>query len=942
MESRPTGFRNERFFMAKGKLILIDGHSLAYRAFHALPADLQTSNGELTNAVLGFTSMLLGVLRDENPDYIAIAFDKGRTFRHDIFAEYKAHRVKMPGEMAAQMERIQQIVAAFHIPSFEIEGYEADDLLGTLAHQAESQGVDTLIVTGDTDALQLVSGHTRVLTSRWRFSDTVTYDVEGVRKRYEGLEPHQLIDLKALIGDKSDNIPGVAGVGEKTAIRLLQKYTTLEGIYEHLDEIEPERFRKALKEGRQAAFLSQHLARIVTDTPVQLDLEACRTHEYDREQVMNLFRELEFRTLVDRLPPFAPSPSGIPQQLPLFEEKVTPRQKIVADYQVVASEAELETLAARLRQAPAITLDVETTATDALAADLVGIALTDAERRGYYIPVGHTPIARIGDDQQPRSGNLPLDLVWQKLGPILEDRAIAKYAHNAKYDLEVLVRHGAAVQGLAFDTMIAEWLCNPASGNLSLKNLAWARLKVEMTAITELIGKGRGQITMAQVPIEAAARYACADADMTHRLVAVLQEELHARNQWPLFTEVEIPLVSVLMDVELAGVKLDLDVLAAMSRDLRRRLAELEQQIQEMVGYAFNVSSTQQLSEALFIKLGLTVPGLRKTKSGHYSTAADILDRMRGQHEVIDLILEHRQLDKLKSTYVDALPALLNHRTGRVHTSFNQTGTVTGRISSSNPNLQNIPIRTELGREVRRAFVAEEGWRLISADYSQVELRIMAHISQDRGLLDAFARGEDIHASTAAAVLGIPISEVTPEMRRLAKSVNFGLSYGQGAYGLAQTTGQTPEEAARFIETYFARFPGVRRYIETTKRQATDKGYVETLRGRRRYFPELGRDSKVSGQARQAAERMAINMPIQGSAADIIKIAMINLHKELSKRGLKSRIILQVHDELVLEAPESEVAEVTALVCHTMEGAFRLDAPLKVDVGVGQNWLEVK
>jgi len=495
---------------------------------------------------------------------------------------------------------------------------------------------------------------------------------------------------------------------------------------------------------------------------------------------------------------------------------------------------------------------------------------------------------------------------------------------------------------LAFDTMIAEWLINPASHNLGLKNLAWARLGVEMKPITDLIGKGKAQITMAGVPIAQATPYACADVDMTYRLVKVLEPELHEKKLWLLFTEVEMPLVPVLSAMEMRGVALDVEFLREMSRQLHERLMALEREIHELVGYPFNIGSTQQLSDALFIKLGLSAQGVPKTKSGHYSTSASVLERLRGQHPVIDLILEHRELAKLKSTYVDALPKLVNKRTGRVHTSFNQTGTVTGRLSSSDPNLQNIPIRTELGRQVRRAFIAAPGHLLLSADYSQVELRILAHISQDEGLLAAFKRGEDIHASTAATVLGVPIEKVTREMRRLAKTINFGITYGMSGYGLAQRTGLSQEEADRFIKNYFAKYPRVKKYVEETKRKAREQGYVETLLGRRRYFPELASDSKAHYSVKAAAERMAINAPIQGSAADIIKIAMINLHRALKERGLASSMTLQVHDELVLEVPEGELEAVKPLVKSTMEGAFELDAPLKVDMKVGRNWLEME
>ncbi len=918
------------------KLVLIDGHALAYRAFHALPEDMKTSQGELTNAVYGFTSMLLNVLRDEKPTHVAVTFDKGRTFRHDVYADYKAHRAKMPDEMHSQMERVRQVVETLGIPVFEQEGYEADDLLGTLARQAGEQGVDTLIVTGDMDLLQLVDEHTRVLTSRWRFSDTIVYDLEGVKQRY-GLTPAQLVDLKAMMGDKSDNIPGVRGVGEKTAIKLLQQYSQLETIYEHLDEVQA-RFRNKLEAERDLAFLSRRLATIVRDVPVQLDLGACRVRSFDREPVMDLFRELEFRSLVERLPGQEQEqiqPAGMPHQLSLFgaAPAAAPAAAPSADYQIVADEDALRQLVAQLKSAPALTLDTETTSTDPMQAKLVGIALTDAPERGYYIPVKAPP-----DDPQ-----LELGMVLEVLAPLLEDagRPLKKAGHNLKYDLAVLERAGVHLEGLAFDTMVAEWLLNPASKNLGLKNLAWARLKQKMTPITDLIGKGKGQLTMDQVPVVQVAPYACADVDMTHRLVAVLEAELKEKHLWSLFTEVEVELIPALAAMEMAGVRLDVVVLERMSEELASRLGELDARIQEMVGYTFNVNSTQQLSDALFKTLALPTQGLRRTKSGHFSTAAGVLERLRGKHPVIDLILEQRGLAKLKSTYVDALPRLVNPRTGRLHTSYNQTRTVTGRLSSSDPNLQNIPIRTEIGRQVRRAFVAEPGWKLIAADYSQVELRVMAHISGDEGLLSAFARGEDIHASTAAAIMGVPLAEVTPDMRRVAKGVNFGLSYGQTAYGLAQATGLTQAEAEDFIKAYFERFPKVREYIDTTKALATRQGYVETLLGRRRYFPELQPGSKATHNVRQAAERMAINAPIQGTAADIINIATIRLHRALRERGLRARMILQVHDELVVEAPDEEMETVAPLMRQVMENAFELKAPLKADLKVGMNWEEM-
>jgi len=916
----------------KNKLVLIDGHSLAYRAFHALPEDMKTSQGELTNAIFGFTSMLLNVLRDEKPTHIAVTFDKGRTFRHDIYPEYKAHRVKMPDEMRSQMARIRQVVETLGIPIFEQEGYEADDLLGTLSRQAEEQGVNTLIVTGDRDLLQLVDERIHVLTSRRRFSDTVVYDTKGVKQRY-GLTPDQLLDLKAMMGDQSDNIPGVRGVGEKTATKLLQQYGSLEEIYAHLDEVQT-RFRNKLDEGREMAHLSRRLGAIVRDAPVQLDLDACRTRSFDRKPVLELFRELEFRSLAERLPGASPLAGGIEggRQLSLFGESAAPAPASHADYRIVADEESLRQLVAQLERAPALTLDTETTSTDQMLAELVGLALTDEAERGYYIPVKAPP----GDPQ------LDQETVLEALAPLLSDPARPKYGHNIKYDLTVLEQAGARVAGLAFDTMVAEWLINPSSRNLGLKNLAWVRLGQRMTPISDLIGKGKKQITMDRVAVARAAPYACADVDMTHRLVEILKPELKKKHLWPLFTELEMPLIPVLAAMEAAGVLLDTSYLEKISGELTTRLGELEAQIYKKAGRNFNINSTQQLSDVLFKTLGLPSKGLRRTKSGHFSTAADVLERLRGKHPVIDLILEHRTLAKLKSTYVDALPRLVNPRTGRLHTSYKQTGTTTGRLSSSNPNLQNIPIRTELGRRVRRAFVAAPGWKLIGADYSQVELRVMAHISGDEGLLGAFARGEDVHASTAAAIMGVPLAEVTSDMRRVAKAVNFGLSYGQTAYGLSNTTGMTQAEAEDFIKTYFERFPRVREYIDSTKALATRQGYVETLLGRRCYFPELLPGSSASHNVRQSVERAAINAPIQGSAADIINIATIRLHRALQERGLRTRMILQVHDELVVEAPQEEVEAVAPLMREVMESAFELQAPLKADLKVGLNWEEME
>lgn len=912
----------------RAKLVLIDGHALIYRAYFALPADMASSRGELTNAVFGFASMLLNVLRDEQPDYLAVAFDRGRTFRHDAYLEYKANRREMPDDLQLQFERIEQLLEAFHIPVYSVEGYEADDVLAALARQAVAQGLEVLIVTGDTDTFQLIGPHVRVLTSRRQFGDTVIYDEEGIRQRY-GLEPKQLVDLKALVGDPSDNVPGVKGIGEKTATALLQQYGSIENLYEHLDEVSSARFRQALEQGRESAFMSKQLVTLVEDVPVTLDLESCRVRPIDRERVVALFRELEFRALLNRLPPAREAEASA--QMPLFEEAgPPPPTRQLGDYRTVDSLEMLDQVIAELSQAEAVVVDVECTSTDPMAARLVGIALSGREGTGLYIPVGHKS-----------DSNLPLPEVIARLRPLLQNPGLPKYAHNANYDLTVLAEQGLEVSPLTCDTMIAEWLLNPSSRNLGLKNLAWSRLGVEMTPIEELIGSGKKQISMDRVPVSQVAPYACADTDMTLRLAHILQAELQEKALWSLFTDVEMPLIPVIVEMQRTGVKLDAKVLEAMSRQMGERLNELQRQIEELVGHPININSPQQLSATLFEEMGLTLPGMRKGVSGHYSTAADVLEKLRGKHPVVELILEHRQLSKLKGTYVDALPTLINPRTGRVHTSYNQTGSVTGRFSSSNPNLQNIPIRTDVGREIRAAFVAEEGWLLLAADYSQVELRILAHISEDPAMLAAFARGEDIHASTAAAIYGIPLDEVTPLQRRVAKMTNFAISYGVTGYGLSERTQLTPEEAEAFIQTYFKTYPKIKEYIERTRQQAREQGYVETLLGRRRYFPELTSGAQVHHNVREAAYRMAINAPIQGSAADILKVAMNRLWRELKAQGLRSRMILQVHDELVLEVPETELETVAPLVVRIMEGAYPLKAPLKVDVKVGRNWLEM-
>jgi len=902
--------------MAQNKplLVLFDGNALIHRAFHALPPLAVTRTGEPTGAVSGFATMVLKVLSELKPTHCAVAFDHpSPTFRHKEFAAYKAQRKEAPEDLKRQFKRVHQLVDAFNIASFEAEGYEADDILGTLARQASEEGIDTIIVTGDMDTLQLVEPRVKVMTPKpgKPFSDTVLYDEGKVQERY-GLTPKQIADLKGLQGDASDNIPGVPGVGEKTAVKLLQQFQTIDGIYQHIDEVQPAKAHSALAQNEEAARQSKRLATIVTDIPIDLDLPHCAVGGFDRNRVVDLFRELEFNRLMGRLDELGSAGCDTAVKV----------EKVETDYRTVDTEQALGEMVDALRAAESFAFDTETTSLNPMYARLVGLSFCHAAGKSFYVPVGH----RLGEQ-------LPLNEVLDKVRPLFTDPKYKKSAHHGKYDMSVLANSGVDVQGLEFDTMIAAHLIGEKS--IGLKALAFNRLGVEMTPIASLIGSGAKQVTMDYVPVAEVSPYACADADMTFRLACLLEDEVKGQNLWDLFHDVEMPLMPVLLQMERNGVALDTEALWAMSEGMGRRAAELEADIYNSVGHQFNINSSQQLSAVLFEELRL--PGGRKTKSG-YSTDAAVLEGLRGLHPIIAPLLEYRQITKLKSTYVDSLPALVNPGTGRIHTSFNQTGTATGRLSSSDPNLQNIPVRGEMGRQVRRAFVAGDGCVLLSGDYSQIDLRVMAHLSQDEKLLAAFRRDDDIHRATAADYFGVPPSEVTPDMRRLAKVVNFGVLYGMSGYGLEQATELSREEASRFIKTYFEKYSGVRDYLEATRQQAREKGYVETLLGRRRYIPDI---NASNGQARAAAERMAINMPVQGTSADIIKLAMIRIPGELAKRGLKSRMTLQVHDELVFEVPREERDAMTQLVLDVMPNALELSVPLTVEVKSGDNWGEM-
>jgi DNA polymerase I len=967
-------------------LALLDGHALFHRSFHAFPDEMSTTAGEPTNAIYGFTRMLLDVLRIIKPDYLALTFDRPTpTFRHKDYAPYKAHRPSLPEGMRPQFGRIRDVVAAFNIPIYELDGFEADDLLGTLARQAEAKRVRTVIATGDLDTLQLVDDWTRVTFARSpRKGEFEYFDRAAVEARF-GVEPAQVVDYKGLVGDTSDNIPGVPGVGPKTASKLIGEYGTLENILDHLDELTG-RTKLLLSENREQALHSKYLATIVTDAPVTLDLEGARALNYDPDDARRLLYELEFYSLADKLPrrlgdESAPtaisretkppatsvvarpiqSAAGVPDtldataQLSLFAADEL--QALAEDGDVVAppvarppapkpplasahntntmvidSAEALDVLARALASADIFAFDLETDSASELQAQMVGLSFSLGTGEAYYVPVGH--LADI--EGNPPARQIPLADVLERLRTVFGDASVGKVGHNAKFDMLVLANHGVDVRGLRFDTMIAAYLLNPGRRGLGLKEQAFENLGIIMTPIDELIGKGRNQITMAQVPVRLAADYAGADADMTLRLMHKLGPALDARGLRQLFDEIEVPLVPVLTRMELTGMLVDKDFLRRMGAELEEQCSALVQDIYDAVGHQFNVNSTRQLGDVLFGELKL--PHGRKTKTG-YSVDAEVLDGLRGQHAAVDDLLEYRQLSKLKSTYVDGLLDLINPRDGRVHTSFSQTTAATGRLSSSNPNLQNIPIRTEVGRRIRRAFLADPGAYLLAADYSQIELRILAHVTREPALVAAFEAGEDIHAATASRLFKVPLAEVQPDQRRLAKTVNFAVLYGQSAFGLARTTGMGNAEAVEFIRNYEQTFPLVREYVQNTLHQARTQGYVQTLKGRRRYFPDM---SGLPVVQRQAAEREATNMPIQGTNADMIKMAMIALQRQMEELGLHARQILQVHDELVLEVPDNEVDLVAELVDGAMRNALVLSVPIQVEIKLGRNWYDVK
>ncbi len=872
--------------------------------------------GETVGAVYGFAMMLVKAINELKPTHSAIAFDrKAPTFRHKLFDQYKAHRPPMPEELACQLGRVRDVVNAFRIPVFEQDGYEADDILGALSFQAGKQDIPVVILTGDADLMQLVSANVRIFYPRpgGSFSDAMLYDEEAVKTRY-GVTPEQIADLKALKGDPSDNIPGVPGVGEKTALKLIQQFGSVEEMLSRLDEVEPLKLREKLKVNIDTVRSSHTLTTIVRDAPVALDFDlCCQTAHYERSRVVDLFRDLGFNSLINKLPDM----TG--EKNPALAA-VTRVQVREVNYQTLNTTGDLERVLPLLEKADSLSLSIEGSGTAAMSSVIVGIALSPVEGEAYYIPAAGA--------QNVSGGDLSLESIIRMLKPLLEKNHTSLNIYNSKSARIWLEQNGLNLDNQVFDPILAAYLLGDK--NLVLRDILYSRTGREMTPARDLVGSGSRQIPLFQVdPVQVSA-FACANADMTGVVVPLLKKELEQVELLRLFEQVEMPLVPVLAHMERCGILLDRGLLKNISQRLGEQIGEIEKRVFAAAKEEFNLNSPAQLGVVLFEKMHL--PG--KKVRGKYSTDASVLEELR-QYEIVRDIMEYRQLTKLKSTYVDALPCLVNDNTGRVHTSFNQTRTTTGRLSSSDPNLQNIPVRGEMGREIRQAFIAPEGSVLIAGDYSQIDLRALAHLSQDENLLQAFRQDRDIHSATAAQLFGVDISDVKPDMRRLAKTVNFGVIYGMSEFGLEQATDLSREEAGKFIAAYFQKYPGVTRYLEATREQARRTGYVQTILGRRRYIPEVNSANRM---IREAAERMAINMPVQGTSSDIIKVAMINLYREMRERRLNSKMVLQVHDELIFEVPQSEVEEMSRLVRDKMSGAIELSVPLKVDMKSGLNW----
>ncbi len=883
-------------------IFVIDGSSFIFRAYFAIKGHLSNRKGLPTKAIFGFTQMLLKLLREMNPRYVVICFDaKGPTFRHEIYEAYKANRPPLPDDLAVQLPYTREIAQAFGVPILELPGFEADDLIASIATRLDHPVV---IVGGDKDLLPLVSEKGLIWDP---MKDEIT-DLERVKERY-GVEPAQLLDVRALAGDTSDNIPGVPGIGEKTALKLIKEFGSLEEVLKNASRIRQKRLRENLLQFAEQARLSRELVKLNTEAPIPLELEFYTRKAPDIPRLRELFLELEFKKLLKDLP----ATKSISYQ----------------DYELVDDPDRARKVLKEAQKAPLLVIDIESDSKDPMRGKIVGVALCFAPPRAYYFPFGHEGLEALKQ--------LPQEIL-EEFSPLLEGEKPLKLGHNIKYDLIILKRKGFELRGLEGDTMLASYLLDPTRRTHGLDELAEEILGHRMISYKEVTRELQKGESFARVPLEKARDYACEDAHVTYLLYQYFWPRLKEETLWRVFEEIERPLIRVLARMEMAGIRIDIPYLRELSQELSRRLRELEEEIFSLAGERFNLNSSRQLGFILFEKLKL--PKIKRTpKKTAFSTDNEVLEELSASHELPRLVLAYRTLAKLKSTYVDALPKMLNPETGRIHTSFNQTVTATGRLSSSDPNLQNIPVRGEEGAKIRKAFVPEEGWLFLSADYSQIDLRVLAHYSEDPTLIEAFHHGEDIHRRTAAEIFGIPPEKVTPEMRRMAKTINFGIVYGMSPYGLAKELKIGRREAKAFIERYFARYPGVKRYMENIIKEAREKGFVQTLFGRKRPLPDIKSPNRT---AREFAERTAINTPIQGTAADIIKLAMIRIDQILEKEGFRTRMLLQVHDELLFEVPPQELEEIKEIVRQQMEGVVKLKVPLKVNLAEGRNWAEAK
>ena len=880
------------------EIFLIDGSAYIFRAYHAM-GGLSNSKGFPTGAIFGFTNMLMKTLRDKSPSRIAVVFDApGPTFRHEKYPLYKANRPEAPQDLVIQIPKILELVRAYRLPMISVAGFEADDVIATLTRQAKLLKWNVIIVSADKDLTQLVSEGVVM----WDPQKDTLYDEKGVQEKF-GVLPAQMLDFLSLVGDSSDNIPGVRGIGPKTATNLIHEFGSLKGIYDQLEKISKPKLREALKTNRDNAFLSRELAKLDEEVSLDTDIKELLIVEPDNEGLRHIFREFEFKRLLDDLPAV--------------------KNLDFSGYKTVQTLDELQKIISEIKQSGIFAVDLETTSLAPVSAKIVGISLCAKQGRPYYIPVGHNEGLQL-----PKKETLAI------LKSVLEDPGIGKVGQNIKYDLIVFRGEGIDIRGIAFDTMLASYLLDPARRGHSLDDLAEIYLQHKMIPITDLIGAGKRQTSFAEVDVERASEYSCEDADVTFRVASLMVPRLREAGLMDLLSNIEIPIISVLADMEIKGVLVDSDYLRQLSIEFGESLKLIEQSIFTLAGQQFNINSTQQVGEILFKKLGLK--GTKKTKTG-LSTSLAVLEELAFEHELPKKILEYRSIFKLKSTYADSLVNLVNPNTGRIHTSYNQAVAATGRLSSSDPNLQNIPIRTPEGRKIRKAFVPEKGYVLVAADYSQIELRIMAHLSGDKRLLEAFASGEDIHSITAASVFGLPIELVTSEMRRKAKEINFGIIYGMGAFKLSNQIGVSLKVAKQYLEDYYQTYSGVKEFMETAPDDASRVGFVTTILGRKRYLPDLTNPNKM---AQQAARRIAINTTMQGSAADLMKLAMINVHSRLKTEKLPANLILQVHDELVLEAREDHLEAAINLLKFEMEHAYELSVPLVVDVSFGQNWDE--